>query len=426
MKRNDIQALLRRLAAGTLAAVLLLVGSAVLPHSPIATPSVSATDVDELRDQRQELLDKQAELEAKRNASAATLEEFEAEKEILQQQIDVKIQEIAVKQQLVDKLDEQIADKTHEIAVKQQAIDEKEAEIEDRFQELRVRLRAISKTGTVASMLQMVLSSDGYSDYLLKSKAMERISEQNEELMNELESELQVINTDKAALEVEKAAFEEEKAPLVEAQTELLADKQALDVLYSEKNVVTEELNKEIDNYNAAIAEAEADANALQAEINKAIAQKYNSSIYNQSGTMLWPAPTCNYISSTFKWRWGRLHAGIDICGSGCYGEPIVAAADGVVSLAGWCGGYGYCVMIDHGTNGSGQNVTTVYGHACQQPSVSVGQKVYAGDTIAYIGSTGNSTGPHLHFEVRVGGSAVNPITNGYISTAGIIVNESL
>ncbi len=426
MKRNKLCATSARALAASLAAVLLISGSAVLPSSAPMLPTASATDVDELRDKRQELLDKQEELRNKRNASAATLEEFEAEKEVIQQQIDAKIAEIEVRQELVDKLDAQIADKEYEIAVKQQAIDLKEAEIADRFEELRVRLRAISKTGTVTSMLQMILSADGYSDYLLKSKAMERISSQNEKLMNELDAELQVINNDKALLEADKAAFEEEKKPLVAEQTELLTKKQELDVLYSEKLVVTEELNKEIDNYNAAIAEAQADADALQAEINKAIAQQYNSSIYNQSGTMLWPAPTCNYISSTYKWRWGRLHAGIDICGSGCYGSPIVAAADGVVSLAGWCGGYGYCVMIDHGTNSSGKNVTTVYAHACKQPSVSVGQKVNTGDVIAYIGSTGNSTGPHLHFEVRVGGSAVNPIANGYVSTAGIIVDESL
>lgn len=427
MTRNHMtRTLPRRVLAGLLAC-LLMIGGTVLPASTDAFVAVSATeDVDELRAQRQELLDKQEELEAKRNASAATLEEYEAEKAVIQEQIDTQLSKIEVNQKRVDKLDADIADKTHEIAVKQQAIDEKEAEIADRFEELRLRLRAISKTGTVASMLQMVLSSDGYADYLLKSKAMERISEENEELMNELETELQAINADKAVLEEEKLVFEEEKAPLVQAQEELLGDKQKLDVLYSELNAVSEQLNKDIDNYNAAIKQAEEDAADLQAEINKAIAQNYNSSIYNQSGTMLWPAPTCNYISSTFKWRWGRQHAGIDICGSGCYGDPIVAASDGVVSLAGWCGGYGYCVMIDHGTNASGQNITTVYGHAAQQPSVSVGQKVRTGDVIALIGSTGNSTGPHLHFEVRVGGSAVDPISNGYVSTAGIIVNESL
>lgn len=102
--------------------------------------------------------------------------------------------------------------------------------------------------------------------------------------------------------------------------------------------------------------------------------------------------------------RWGRIHKGIDIAGPGCNGAPIVAACDGVVVRADSYGTYGKCVIIDHG-NG----VETLYAHLSSF-SVSVGDVVSAGDKIGKIGSTGNTTGPHLHFEVHVDGECVNPL----------------
>jgi len=87
--------------------------------------------------------------------------------------------------------------------------------------------------------------------------------------------------------------------------------------------------------------------------------------------------------------------------------------------------GYGWCVIVDHGTDSNGYNVTTLYAH-CAELYVYEGQSVSGGETIAAVGSSGNSTGPHLHFEVRLDGSAVDPISNGYVSTGGIIIDESL
>ena len=113
--------------------------------------------------------------------------------------------------------------------------------------------------------------------------------------------------------------------------------------------------------------------------------------------------PTQGRISSRFGQRWGRLHAGLDI--ANVVGTPVHASKAGTVSYAGWRGGYGKCVMIDHG-NG----VQTLYGHN-SKIQVTVGQKVSAGETIALMGSTGNSTGPHCHFEIRINGSPVNPET---------------
>ncbi len=115
--------------------------------------------------------------------------------------------------------------------------------------------------------------------------------------------------------------------------------------------------------------------------------------------------PYDGIITSYMGPRWGRTHKGIDIAQHGsCYGDPAVAAADGVVVLSEWHGGYGNCVVIDHG-----DGVHTLYAHFSER-SVEVGDVVSAGDEVGKIGSTGNSTGPHLHFEVYVDGEAVNPL----------------
>ncbi|MGN0171486.1 MAG: murein hydrolase activator EnvC family protein [Acutalibacteraceae bacterium] len=390
------------------------------------TPSVSAEEsVEDLRSEKEQLEAQQKELQAKRDQAAASLQEQEAQKALILEQISVKEQEIAVNTKLISQLDEQISEKNYEIAQKEQAIGKKETEIADRFEELRRRLRAISKSGSLASGLQLLMNSDGYSDYLIQNKAMERVSEQDQELMNSLEAELQTIQADKKELEKAKAALDEQRAPIVTLQNELNVKKSELDSLYSEVNAITEQLNADINNYNQSIAAAEEAAARLQDKIDEIIRTTVGTGQAFLSGTMYWPAPTCTYISSTFKYRWGRWHRGIDITGGSCYGDPIIAAADGVVVTAEYDSSYGYYVVLDHGTDSAGQRVMTLYAH-CSQLLVGVGQTVSATDTIALIGSTGESTGAHLHFEVRLDGVAVDPIGNGYISTNGIIVDESL
>ena len=123
------------------------------------------------------------------------------------------------------------------------------------------------------------------------------------------------------------------------------------------------------------------------------------------SGSFIWPLPYTHNITSHFEWRWGRMHQGVDIADGDVYGQPIIAADGGKVTWSGNDGGgYGNYVMIDHG-NG----LMTVYGHASEL-ACSTGDYVAKGETIAYVGSTGNSTGPHLHFEIRVNGEQVNPL----------------
>jgi murein DD-endopeptidase MepM/ murein hydrolase activator NlpD len=113
-----------------------------------------------------------------------------------------------------------------------------------------------------------------------------------------------------------------------------------------------------------------------------------------------WPA--AGPVTSPFGWRWGQAHQGIDI--GAWTGDPISASAGGTVILAGELGGYGYCTMIDHG-----RGYVTVYGHQSEL-LVSEGDQVSAGETIGLVGNTGDSTGPHLHFEIRVGGVPRDPM----------------
>lgn len=125
------------------------------------------------------------------------------------------------------------------------------------------------------------------------------------------------------------------------------------------------------------------------------------------TGNLTWPVPSLHMITTYFTWRWGSFHTGIDISGGGAYGKTIVAADGGRVVSSGWKNGYGNCIEIDHGGG-----IHTLYGHASAL-LVSAGQSVSKGQAIARVGSTGNSTGPHCHFEVIRNGTKVNPL--GYV-----------
>lgn len=125
--------------------------------------------------------------------------------------------------------------------------------------------------------------------------------------------------------------------------------------------------------------------------------RKYSASM---TGEYLWPVH--GPITSHYGWRWGRMHNGIDI--GAPHGRTVVATRAGRVTMSGWNGGYGYTVVINHG-----DGVTSLYAHASKL-LVGYGQWVEAGQAIARVGSTGHSTGPHLHFELRIDGGSINPL----------------
>jgi murein DD-endopeptidase MepM/ murein hydrolase activator NlpD len=190
--------------------------------------------------------------------------------------------------------------------------------------------------------------------------------------------------------------------------TRLVASRDALVAAEREKSATLASIEDDQAEIHGEIEDLEAQSAALAAEIQQAQQAASSSSsappvVPIGNGILGWPVS--GPVVSGFGMRWGRMHEGIDItCPTG---TPVRAAGDGTVIWASWRGGYGNAVVIDHGGG-----LATLYAHNSAFAS-SVGQSVVRGQVIAYAGSTGNSSGPHVHFEVRVNGTAVDPL--GYL-----------
>lgn len=185
-----------------------------------------------------------------------------------------------------------------------------------------------------------------------------------------------------------------------ELRDRLVADRERLEGARARKKVALESLTRA---EREALGEIEALSRVsaeLAAKIRAAQGGGTGAPSAPPPGGFVWPVN--GPVTSTFGWRWGRMHEGIDI--GAATGTPIVAAAAGTVIYSGWLGGYGNLVVVDHGGG-----LSTAYAHQ-SQIAVSNGTAVAQGQVVGYVGSTGYSFGPHLHFEVRVNGQAVDPL----------------
>jgi murein DD-endopeptidase MepM/ murein hydrolase activator NlpD len=182
----------------------------------------------------------------------------------------------------------------------------------------------------------------------------------------------------------------------------LVANQSSLAVARDQKRVSLDTLNAQERSEAEEIDALQAQSAAVAAKIQAAQAQSASSGAAPSANPGGYQWPVSGPVTSPFGWRWGRMHEGIDIAVPS--GTPVHAAAAGTVIYAGWMEGYGNFVILDHGGG-----IATAYGHNTSL-AVAVGQTVSQGQVIAYSGSTGHSTGPHVHFEVRVNGSAVDPL----------------
>ena len=377
-----------------------------------ATPAKAAkqSEIDALKQQQEAIKAQQQQQAANIQSLRDQKADVMAQKEALDQQTALLMQEITNVEAQIELYNNLVAEKELELQ-DAQAKEEAQARI------FRTRVREIEENGRM-SYLVLLLESQDVADLLSRMDIIGEIIAYDKRIEQKLIAAREEVEAAKAALEQTLAEQEAKKA-------ELETQKAALEAQVAEAEQLIRNLESDIEAYNALYAQAEAQKQALQNQINQKVAElaaqeaaarqaaQANNQTYNAaaavgaSGSMMWPA-TSHAISSPFGYRIHpisgvqKFHAGVDIGAS--YGSPVMAADGGTVILAGWNGGYGNCVVINHG-NG----LTTLYGHM-SSIAVSVGQSVGKGQTIGYVGSTGASTGPHLHWEVAVNGSVVNPL----------------
>lgn len=330
--------------------------------------------------------------------SAASLSEIRNDIKEKQQELnESRSQEKSLGDQ-VSELESQINTKENDIAELEAAISEAEVElaeaekkVETQTENLGGRLRNMYKNGSVGFM-DVLLDSNSFSEFLTNLDLVEMIYESDRDVLNELEDAYDEIDKRKSEIEAAKTDAEEQKAALEADQAEIAEKKAAI-------AADAEETQKELD-------KLEADAQALTATIRNQGSSSSNSTYLG--GEMAWPAPQYTRISSYFAGRIDPItgkrsnHGGLDLAAPG--GSPILAANSGTVIIAGYHYSYGNYVVIDHGGG-----VSTLYGHSSKL-LVSRGQKVSRGQQIAKVGTTGRSTGNHLHFEVRINGQRVDPL----------------
>ena len=346
-------------------------------------------------------------------AAAETLEEqrdsYDAQVEDLGKQSEVlagKLDSLSEQKRLLDEAaDEAIAEhkarraELNETLARLEENEEKlaaaEIEYERKSTALGKRVRDIYINGQI-SYVDVLFGAKDFADLLTRMDLLKRVIKQDYDLVHEVLEQRDAMVALKEALEKDKAAQEPLEKKAREARLAMEDKVAAQQALIDQMKYDKETIDRKQD-----------EARAASERITRMLQRSGLRNLPVQgTGAMIWPL--VGPITSPFGWRTHpitgaqRFHSGIDIGGD--YGDPIYAAQAGTVEYAGWISGYGYAVIINHGGG-----ISTLYGH-CQSLEVSTGQSVAQGELIAECGSTGNSTGPHCHFEVRVSGEPVNPL----------------
>ena len=333
-----------------------------------------------------------------------------------------KNQDITELQGNIDTLTDEIAKKDEAITTAEKNIEKLDKQNKDNLEKFAQIVRTMYTSGS-SDMFGVLAGSVDFYDLMINSEVVGKISEQNLEFMNKLTADMKQLSSDKKVLETDKKDLEESKKQLDGKMTELLSEKEELNGLVSDAESAKSTYESDYSNYSAAVSDlenrqssleyeisvSEADIEAYEEQIKELIKQQTNPDKVYQEGEWYWPVPGRSYISCNFGWDddFGRWHKGVDIGDGGIYGDSVLASKAGTVIVAetSYIPGYSYgmYVVVDHGGG-----YTTTYAHL-SAVYVSVGQEVAQGEALGAVGSTGYSTGPHLHFEIRLNGEPDNP-----------------
>lgn len=392
-KANVIKAVLSVIMATVMLVIAIPYASAAIDTSKEAEQA--------LEDKISTLQNEQKDLKAKLEAAKNNEKEQERQKEYLDSLVLSTQSEIDATKKLIEEYSAKIEQKGKEIEELGQKIDEK-------YEIMLERLRFTYEEGN-ASYLEMIFEADSFAGFLMTVERVGSMLDFDRNLMLDLQESMKTLEEEEYVLKETKKAQEETRQSLIQKEVDLKQQVKDTEAYIAELQADQEALEAEYEKAKAAEEEANASIAALLAQRAKeqAAASKNNSTEYRPvfGGKFIWPVPGYSRISSPFGPRtlWGRYdyHLGIDIPAPS--GTNIYASAAGEVLISTWHYSYGYYCLIDHG-----DGYATLYAHNSQL-LVSAGQIVEQGQHIAEMGTTGSSSGNHLHFEIRVNGSVVNP-----------------
>ena len=377
------------LALTAAVAVSLLPEAVVVPAS-----AVTQAEIDAMREEADDLKSQQKEIQAKLDALEADQANAMERKTLLEQQINATQAEINTIAAQIAKYDELIAQKQEELS-------QAEAEEQAQYELFCERVRYMEEQGEV-SYWSILFSSKDFADLLDNAMMVEEIMDYDNQVMDQLIALREQIEEDKAELETARQEQQDAKAEQEAAQANLQAQESEVDALLSQISNQEDELEAREAQLRAASDAATAEIAAAERELAAQIAN-----VPSESG-FLWPLPGRYNLSSLFGSRKHPItgkannHTGIDIPASS--GTSILAAKSGVVTTSTYNNSYGNYVVVSHS-----DGTSTLYAHMVRR-NCSKGDTVSQGQVIGYVGTTGSSTGNHLHFEVRVNGSRVDPI----------------
>ena len=388
----------RRVVVGVLAAVLALL--MLLPMVSMIVSSAGAVTQSEIDSLKKE----QEESQAKQDALKDQLADLEADQAAAQEKRQLLTEQLNAINAEIANIDAQISYYDGEIAQKEEERKEAEAREAEQYDLFCQRVRMMEEQGTV-SYWSILFNAESFSDLLDRIADVDAVMAYDNEVMDQLiatREELERVQGElESARAEEQAAKEQQEAKKAEQQAKV-AEAQAL---VDQINADTAEVNRQLDAESAAASEIQAEIARKQKQLEEE--RKQNNIVISSETGYLWPLPGYYRLSSQFGYRIHPItgvahsHTGIDIPASG--GTPILAAKSGQVVTSAYHYSYGNYVVIDHGNGNS-----TLYAHMSSR-AVSEGQMVTQGQVIGYVGTTGSSTGNHLHFEVRDNYTRVDP-----------------
>ena len=401
-----------RAASLFLAAACLLLSVSVYPATAATSMSSLQNKLDKLSQSIEQHKKELSSAKKKEQAAKALESELKEKVTVVQSQISVLKGQIA-------EVQNSIGLKEQEIAAKEQQITEKEAEIADQGGDFKQHMAAMQELRDGGSVAMLSAVNDLY-ELLTFNEVMQDISIKDTEILDNMKNAKEALESDKLTLEAQRSELQSKKADLDAQNSQMRAKQSELNSSVAAAQMSAAEAQQAQKDAQAAIESDEMNYEAVKKQIQKMIAAAAASKPTLSFTGFICPLKSYSRISSEYGWRKNpvtgvnKLHAGTDFAAPG--GTPIYAAASGYVQVAGWSsGGYGNYVIIYHGKMSDGNQYSTLYGHM-RSVATSAGKYVQQGEIIGYVGSTGNSTGNHLHLEVWKGGSKANAVNpRGYI-----------